>query len=276
MLNINYNIEHLTLMADNETMMRRFYRDIFSLIEIQNSNHSYSYAFKNSDTPFLTLIFDGHKTSKPQAGLYHFALLFPDTASLASLIERLILIDYPLGAGDHDVSEAFYLNDPNGNGIELYHDRPEALWEWDNNFIKMGTKDVDVQTLLQTKKSDWSGFPADMKIGHLHFVGNDLTKGDDFFITSLKMALTATISDSAHFYSHNRYHHHHAYNTWLGRNITQRDDQDNGLLDWTVSVDSSYFNLLQSNLSDRNVSTIAGQIWLTDPFGSQLIMMEKN
>lgn len=276
MLNINYTIEHLTLMADNETMMRRFYRDILSLIEIQNSNHSYSYAFKNSDTPFLTLIFDGHKTSKPQAGLYHFALLFPDTASLASLIERLILIDYPLGAGDHDVSEAFYLNDPNGNGIELYHDRPEALWEWDNNFIKMGTKDVDVQTLLQTKKSDWSGFPGDMKIGHLHFVGNDLTKGDDFFINSLKMALTATISDSAHFYSHNHYHHHHAYNTWLGRNITQRGDQDNGLLDWTVSIDSPYFNLLQSNLSDQNVSTIAGQICLTDPFGSQLIMIEKN
>lgn len=276
MLHINYNIEQLTLMADNDMKMRSFYRDILGLIEIQTSNHSYSYAFTSSDTPFLTLNFDGHKTGKPQAGLYHFALLFPDTASLASLIERLILIDYPLGAGDHDVSEAFYLNDPNGNGIELYHDRPETLWEWDNNFIKMGTKDVDVQTLLQTKKNDWSGFPKDMTIGHIHFVGNDLTQGDDFFINTLKMALTATIGNSAHFYSHNRYHHHHAYNTWLGRNITQRDEQDNGLLNWTVSVDSPYFKLLQSNLSDRNTSTITGQIWLTDPFGSQLIMIEKN
>ncbi|MBZ6010117.1 hypothetical protein [Leuconostoc gelidum] len=128
--------------------MRLFYRDILSLIEMQASPRGYSYTFTNPDTLFLTLNFDGHKTNKSQSGLYHFALLFPDAASLANLIERLILIDYPLGAGDPNFNEAFYLNDPNGNSIELYHDRPEVVWEWDNSFVKINTKDVIVQTLL--------------------------------------------------------------------------------------------------------------------------------
>lgn len=276
MLNITYNIQHLTLRADNESAMRTFYRDILGLIEKQDTHQVYSYAFTKSDAPFLTLQFDGHKNIQPHQGLYHFALLFPDTASLASIIERLLLIEYPLGAGDHDVSEAFYLNDPNGNGIELYHDRPKELWQWDNDLVQMGTKDVDAQALLQQKQTDWSGFPDKMTIGHLHFVGNHVTRGDEFFIATLKMALTSTVSDSAHFYSHNHYHHHHAYNTWLGPDVTPRQAHDTGLLNWTVTVDHMYFNSLKTNLNDQNTSTVANELWLTDPFGSQLIIRNMN
>lgn len=274
MLNTNYTIDSLTLRADDETRMRSFYRDVLKLVEKQENKNSYSYAYTQKDKPFLTLIFNGRKNVSPHKGLYHFALLFPDSASLASLIERLILINYPLGSGDHDVSEAFYLNDPNGNGIELYHDRPKALWEWHDNLVKMGTKEVDLLTLLKTKKAAWAGFPDEMKVGHIHFVGDNITKGDTFFIDELKMALTSTIADSAHFYSHNHYHHHHAYNTWLGTNLTQREYYDNGLVSWTISVDSDYFTVLQSN--NRNTSNQPGQIWLTDPFGSTLIIHEKN
>ena len=274
MFNVNYKIAHITLLADDEQHMRSFYRDMLGLVERKKAQNQFSYAFTSQDQPFLTLTFTGRKPSQQRQGLYHFALLFPDKASLASLIERLILSEYPLGTGDHDVSEAFYLNDPNGNGIELYHDRPTELWEWDKGFVKMGTKAVDVLSLLQTKQADWSGFPVGMTIGHLHFVGDSVHKGDAFFINMLQMSLTAKITESAHFYAHNAYHHHHAYNTWFGPNVARRRSDENGLVDWTILVDKQLFTILQHSLHDQNHSTQPSQICLVDPFGSRLLINE--
>lgn len=107
MLNVDYKISHISLMADDEQRMRSFYRDMLGLVEKQQSSSQFSYAFTHQDQPFLTLSFSGQKTAQQRQGLYHFALLFPNKASLASLIERLILAEYPLGSGDHDVSGPF-------------------------------------------------------------------------------------------------------------------------------------------------------------------------
>lgn len=272
MLNVDYKIDHISLMADDEQSMRSFYRDMLGLVEKEQSPSQFSYAFTHQDQPFLTLSFSGQKTAQQRQGLYHFALLFPNKASLASLIERLILAEYPLGSGDHDVSEAFYLNDPNGNGIELYHDRQQTLWQWDQGLVKMGTKAVDVLALLQAKEAGWSGFPVGMMIGHLHFVGDSVRKGDAFFIDQLQMSLTSKIAGSAHFYSHNAYHYHHAYNTWFGSDLTQRHPDENGLVNWTVTIDEKLFKILNQSLHDQNLSTKPNQIWLADPFGSRLVI----
>lgn len=236
MMNVTYKIEHLTLQGKNEQAMRIFYRDILGLLEQQVTEHEFSYAFMTGDTPFLSIVFGGITPTSQRGGLYHFAVLLPDLANLATLIDRLIRIQYPLGVGDHDVSEAFYLNDPDGNGIELYHDRPKEGWYWDNGIVTMGTNDVDVRTLLSHKKDLWTGFPAGTTIGHIHFVGGNLVAGDQFFLELLGMEMTAAIANSAHFYSHNHYHHHHAYNTWLGSAVQMRQDQETGLVNWQIAT----------------------------------------
>lgn len=270
MIDVTYKIEHLTIQGANEDAMRIFYRDILVLHEQQISGNEFSYSFIEGGEPFLHIQFNGEKPETQRGGLYHYALLLPDTASLAALINRLLRVQYPMGAGDHDVSEAFYLNDPDGNGIELYHDRPEEGWKWDNGLVTMGTANVDVQALLNHKSGMWSGFPDGTTIGHVHFVGDKVATGDDFFLNLLGMELTSTIEDSAHFYSHNHYHHHHAYNTWLGNNVKMRKGHETGLINWSVSVNEDYFERLLSQNADYLIDDES--LMITDPFNSQLIV----
>ncbi|MFH7281448.1 VOC family protein [Weissella confusa] len=270
MADVTYKITHLTVQGANKQAMRLFYRDILGLIEHEVAENEFSYAFTAGEAPFLNIVFGGKTTVERRGGLYHFAILLPDAGSLATLIDRLIRLQYPMGAGDHDVSEAFYLNDPDGNGIELYHDRPKENWRWDNGIVTMGTANVDVQALLAQKNDVWTGFPVGTTIGHVHFVGDSLTKGDDFFGAVLNMDTTYVITDNAHFYSHNRYHHHHAYNTWLGNGVKMRQENEIGLVDWQVLVDEAYFNELTKR-ADRKLLD-ESTLLIDDPFGNKLIV----
>lgn len=270
MIDVTYKIEQLTIQGANEDAMRIFYRDILVLHEQQISDKEFAYSFQEDGLPFFLIQFGGLKPETHRGGLYHYALLLPDTASLAALIDRLLRVQYPMGAGDHDVSEAFYLNDPDGNGIELYHDRSAEGWKWDNGLVTMGTANVDVQALLNHKNDMWTGFPISTTIGHVHFVGDTVATGDDFFLDLLRMDLTATIENSAHFYSHNHYHHHHAYNTWLGNEVEMRKNGETGLMNWSVSVNEDYFEQLLSQNADY--LTDEGKLMITDPFNSRLIV----
>lgn len=84
-------------------------------------------------------------------GLYHTAILYPNRKELAAIYHRISMANYPLtGASDHGVSEALYLNDPDGNGVELYWDRPKELWKYDSKgSIKMEIKELQIDSLLQ-------------------------------------------------------------------------------------------------------------------------------
>lgn len=275
MRDVNYQIKHLTIKANNEIKMRAFYRDILKLVETKTDDQKYSYSFVPDTQPFLTLNFSGVRPNTSRQGLYHFAILLPDKSSLASLIEHLLLIKYPMGAGDHDVSEAFYLNDPNQNGIELYYDRPIEQWYWNNNQVTMGTKDVDVISLLKEKKITWNKFPSDTTLGHIHFVGDDLLIGDTFFKQKLNMDITTSMLNQAHFYSNNRYHHHHAYNTWLGKNVPKRAENENGLVNWTVLVDTRYFKILKENFDGQLIFKNEHSFSTIDPFNATLIVKKR-
>ena len=275
MQNISYHLTHLTLTAADQGRMRSFYRDVLGLIETPVTETQYTYQFTTQDAPFLTLNFTGQPTTEQHSGLYHFALLFPNASALASVVARLLSYNFPLNGGDHDVSEAIYLNDPDGNGIELYHDRPTQTWEWDNHLVKMGTSDVDIVGLLEQRPAQWQGFPSGVMIGHVHFVGRKVAEGDAFFIEQLQQDLTANLGNQAHFYSHNHYHHHHAFNTWYGPHVTPRAVTDPGLADWTVMVDAAYFTQLQTTLADKLSKTTPTELHLPDPFGGTLIVQKQ-
>ncbi|MCW0952726.1 hypothetical protein OIT44_01360 [Weissella ceti] len=117
-----------------------------------------------------------------------------------------------------------------------------------------------------------------MKIGHLHFSGRDLAVADNFFNNVLQLDTVLDLPENAHFYSHNRYHHHHALNIWAGRDLVPKKMDEQGLIAWQVNVDSEYFDTVRSNLD--NVTEVfeetVDKLVIQDVVGSKLTIVRKN
>ncbi|MGM9988055.1 MAG: VOC family protein [Bacillaceae bacterium] len=158
------------------------------------------------------------------AGLYHFALLLPDRESLATVCKHLLINKIPLGAGDHIVSEALYLSDPDGHGIEIYRDRPRSEWEWDaNGHVKMDTLQLDGDSLLKEAK-EWHGLPAKTVMGHVHMHVGNLDEINAYYHTLLGFDIVSVFRGQALFMSAGKYHHHLAFNTWAGVGATPQEE----------------------------------------------------
>ena len=151
------------------------------------------------------------------SGLYHFAILVPARADLARALRRLVATDTVLqGAADHGVSEALYLADPDGNGIEIYRDRPRAEWPIVNGQLRMGADPVDFDNLLGEPESGGAGLAARTTIGHVHLHVSDLRAAERFYVDVLGFELMQRYGPSALFVSAGGYHHHIGLNTWAG------------------------------------------------------------
>jgi catechol 2,3-dioxygenase len=157
------------------------------------------------------------------AGLYHTAFRYPTRADLADALARLVRARYPLtGASDHAVSEALYLDDPDGHGVELMWDRDRALWPYDAaGNLQMGTAALDAQGLLNSAPApvapDASGFAAAddaVDVGHVHLKSSDLQRSLDFYVNTLGLDLVLQFGAQAGFVSVDGYHHHLGMNTW--------------------------------------------------------------
>lgn len=272
-----FNIKTITLKASNRQVMRYFYEELLGFYLAEETEDTLSYSFREKEIPFLKLEFGRISSPEKTTGLFHYAILFPDRASKAGLIERLIKAKYPLGAGDHLVSESFYLSDPEGNGIELYHDRDPKNWKWDDEGqVEMGTFAVDVEAVLATKKEGTFGYPAKMSIGHLHFTGNSLAQADTLFINILQTDLVARVGNTAHFYSQNHYHHHFATNLWEGTSLKKRNLQKNGILAWEIEVGKEYYEVVLERLeaAERTYEIRSKSIILEDHVGAQLVITQ--
>src|SRR3954454_5181474 len=104
-------------------------------------------------------------------GLYHVAILLPTRADLGWLLMRMANAGLEIGQGDHLVSEALYISDPDGNGLEVYRDRPRDTWQWTNGTVRMASDPVDIQGLLEDGQRDaapWDVLPAGTTVGHIH------------------------------------------------------------------------------------------------------------
>lgn len=151
-------------------------------------------------------------------GLYHFAILVPTRADLARALRRLVATDTVLqGAADHGVSEALYLADPDGNGIEIYRDRPRVEWPVVNGQLRMGADPVDVDRLLaDADVRDDRGLAPGTVIGHVHLHVSRLDEAHRFYVDVLGFDLMQRYGPSALFVSAGGYHHHIGLNTWAG------------------------------------------------------------
>ncbi len=149
-------------------------------------------------------------------GLYHFALLLPTRADLGRLVRHIASLGVRLGQGDHWVSEAFYLGDPDGHGIEIYQDRPKSEWKWNLDQIQMGSDPVDVPGLLAEAgpEAPYTGLPGGTVMGHIHLKVTDIASAEAFYRGVLGFDVVSRWSGQALFVSVGGYHHHLGLNTW--------------------------------------------------------------
>ncbi|MGM0753737.1 MAG: VOC family protein [Bacillota bacterium] len=150
-------------------------------------------------------------------GLYHFALLLPNRTDLGKILEHLIKLNIQLGSSDHLVSEALYLSDPDGNGIEIYRDRPSSDWTWNGNQVEMAVDPIDARGILaEADGQSWDGLPAGTVMGHIHLHVSDLKSTEDFYGRGLGFDVVSRFGSQALFISTGGYHHHIGLNTWNG------------------------------------------------------------
>jgi catechol 2,3-dioxygenase len=160
----------------------------------------------------------GAGSSRGYTGLYHFALLVPERIQLAAWLAHAARDGVPLvGLSDHDVSEALYLADPDGHGIEIYRDRPRESWEGRVG-ERLTTMPLDVEDLLgeldDPGSAPFDGLPAGTVMGHVHLKVADVPAAIAFYRGVLGFDLTAQLGEQAAFLSAGGYHHHVGANTW--------------------------------------------------------------
>lgn len=170
-----------------------------------------------------------------RVGLYHFAVLLPTRADLGRFLGHLVRHGVQPGAADHLVSEALYLQDPDGLGIEVYADRPRSVWEARGLELAIGTEPLDGRGLLDAGAGEaWTGLPSGTTIGHIHLHVPDLERAAAFYHRALGLDKIAWSYPGALFLGAGGYHHHLGVNTWAGRGAEAAREEEARLLEWEV------------------------------------------
>ncbi|HEY0875651.1 MAG TPA: VOC family protein [Vicinamibacterales bacterium] len=224
--------------------------------------------------PLLTLeTRGGLKPARRGAlGLYHFAILLPDRAALGSFAAHLSERRVRVGMADHFVSEAFYLWDPDGLGIEVYADRPRDAWRAKDRELLMTTDPLDVGALVTASEGrPWNGMPAGTTIGHVHLHVGDLEAADAFYHSALGLDRMVWSYPGALFLAAGGYHHHLGTNIWSSE-PPARDDEAR-LIEWELLVPSAGdADAARRSLRDAGYDAQAtdGIVTVADPWGTRL------
>lgn len=227
-------------------------------------------------TPLVELV--ERKDARPggmerRLGLFHYAILLPSRASLAAFAEHVDDVGIQVGASDHLVSEAFYLSDPDGLGIEVYADRPRESWQRINRELVMATEPIDIRGLLAEPHDAWSGMPRGTTMGHLHLHVGDIKQGSDFYSEALGLDRIVLRYPGALFMSAGGYHHHLGTNTWAGPTARPAREDDAQLLEWNIIVpDGGEVEEASRSIegAGHDVKREGAALVARDPWGQQL------
>jgi catechol 2,3-dioxygenase len=253
-----------------------FYEKVLGLRVIRRTNDSASLGPHGEDKEIVHL----HQLTSARPvprrgllGLYHFAILLPDRAWLGRFVAHLAEIGVHAGMSDHFVSEAIYLTDPDGLGIEVYADRPREAWRYDERQLHMTTNHLDVENLVVAAGGErWTGMPAGTVLGHVHLYVDDIAKAEAFYHDALGFDKVVWSYPGALFMSAGGYHHHLGTNTWA-RGAPPATDADARLLEWEILVPTTK----DAEEAARHVKAAGysvkeenGEWVLTDPWGTSL------
>ena len=264
--------------ADLDTMIR-YYRDGVGLQLLSHVGNRAVLGFKD-----LEILILEHKpmmkhASPHEAGLFHTAILFPSQAALAKAVAS-VARQYPgnfTGSADHLVSKAFYFNDPEGNGVELYWDRDRSEWSWVHGSIEMDTIFLDPNQFLSEHLTD-SPVEEDKKVGHVHLSVGSIPAAEEFYVKMLGFERTMSWGDEAIFVSAGGYHHHMAMNTWRSKGAGKRQ-LALGLGKVEIVLDSQDQVLETKDRLDfykLDTSIDANSAKVEDPWGNIISLHSKN
>lgn len=225
----------LTLRVQNLERQLAFYRDLLGLEVIYRRDNQTDLAPAGRSFT-LTLLHEPSAPLRPQPtlGLYHFALLLPGRTALAALFRRLVEARYPhfQGASDHGVSEALYLSDPEGNGIELYRDRPKTEWPFKGDRLAMVSERLDLEALLSEVPRS-AVLEPHTTLGHIHLHVGNLDEAQAFF-QGLGMELMQGDYPGARFLAADGYHHHIGINLWARGRVAPANST--GLVTYQIAL----------------------------------------
>ncbi|NNJ09380.1 VOC family protein [Chloroflexales bacterium ZM16-3] len=233
-----------------------------------------SVGLKAGETTLLVL--DERPGARPKpprsTGLYHIALLLPSRRDLARVIRRFAETRYPLsGASDHLVSETLYLDDPDGNGLEIYADRPRSTWSYNQREVLMATNPLDIDGILGELQGDtapWAGMADGSTVGHVHLQVKDLPSAEAFYCGVLGFEVMARYGPAAMFVSAGGYHHHLGLNTWAGVGAPPPPTGAAGLRHFTVRLPGSEaLDVVLSRVREAGIAAedAEGGVLLRDP-----------
>jgi catechol 2,3-dioxygenase len=223
----------------------------------------------------LNLKVNAQRQPRNSTGLYHAAILLPTRADLGRLIAHLAETKTPMsGYADHLVSEAFYLNDPDGNGLELYRDRPRSEWPMAGDLVQMDNAPINFDEFFADAEREgkpWTGMPSGTTLGHMHLkIGND--KEAQAFYTDVVGFSVMAYYPSAVFVSAGGYHHHLGLNMWESRGAGAPPVNSVGLEEWSIVVpDADALNAVADRLTNAGAALEHGDdfVLFADPWGTR-------
>jgi catechol 2,3-dioxygenase len=260
--------------------MRDFYETAIGLRAIQGGEANGALALGSGDGPVVELVGDPDAPARPDgtSGLFHQAILVPSRADLARAVYRLAEAGWRLtGASDHLVSEALYLNDPEGNGIEIYRDRPREEWTIRDGQLQMATLPLNLDSVLgELQQREAAGPMAPgTRIGHVHLNVGDLQAAEAFYSDGLGFEVTIRGYPGALFVSAGGYHHHIGLNTWNGEGAPPPPSGALGLRSFEIRLpDAEQLAAEEERLSASGFSPErqGDCVEVADPSGNRVVL----
>ena len=217
-----------------------YYQSVLGFRVLHRTGGDATLGASGAETPLLELRERAGARPAPlrgRLGLYHFAVLLPDRPALGRFAAHLGELSEHAGSADHLVSEALYLRDPDGLGIEVYTDRARERWQRLGRELLMDTRPLDIAALVQAAGGEsWTGMPPGTLIGHVHLHVGDIARAAAFYHTGLGLDKVVWSYPGALFMSAGGYHHHLGVNTWAGRDAAPPGEGDAGLLEWELAL----------------------------------------
>ncbi|MCY1169475.1 Catechol-2,3-dioxygenase [compost metagenome] len=214
---------------------------------------------------------EARRRNPREAGLFHTAFLLPTREDLGRWTRHAAAARAPVvGTADHSVSEAIYLTDPEGNGVEIYADRPRSAWRWKGGQVEMPSDPLDIEDLLASAGTrPWAGFPAGSAIGHVHLQVGAIAPAEAFYAGVLGLDITCRYPGGT-FYGSGGYHHRLATNIWNSRGATVRSAPSTGLANVEIEADAATLEAVSARMALAGLSDRPGLLSLRDPWGTPI------
>jgi catechol 2,3-dioxygenase len=238
----NMQLGHVALTVSDLDRSIEFYREVLGF---QIRNKADGIAHLGAGREDIVVLHENPQARRVRGttGLYHFAVLIPSRVELAKSLRRLAETQWPVqGFADHLVSEAIYLPDPDGNGIEIYRDRPRDQWPKLDGSIRMATDPLDLDDLMSELDGQdvaWTGLHPQTVLGHMHLHVGSLPKANEFYGDVIGLDLIMRYGNAALFMSAGGYHHHLGLNTWAGVNAPPPPPDAIGLRYFSMNLPQS-------------------------------------